>query len=490
MSQSVLSIVRSTLLGLAVLCASAPALAQDDADPAKAPEGKEKKGPAENEGKEEEGDEEQDEEGDEEDEGQGAELEAEAKGSAKATVKAPAEGLAAASPATSGRAMRADDELEQKNGFVAPEPAHELEWHGGLELDAGYAVYNFQDPTVPREDLYDFRGRFVVGPTITHEFGDDWFVRGRAELVGWVRERTNIYQINVDDVFAQVGQKGLWDFKAGRFRAWRVYHKGLGFDLYTLEDLGACKFGNCATQNGQNFGPHTYEVSHLYNRGTAGHAAVHVYPTEWSGVELLGEYGSTDTSNILGGRLAAMITFPYVRVSGAAEYRTSRPTIEIAPPDLNGVPVPCPKCGTSVEYGFGGSLEVTVKPVEVGLNAAQTKREAFTIKDGTPDLAGSGITTSLGGYAELDVGSFTFKRSLIVGFGLNRTEVLVDTLDFDQHYQGAAYVSYPLGFNAASLKLVVSRATLLMERDSGNGIIFNEINTDTNAARLRFTYPF
>jgi len=56
-------------------------------------------------------------------------------------------------------------------------------------------------------------------------------VRSGAGRAGRLLARNNAYQINADDVYGQAGFKGIWDLKIGRFRTWRVYHKGAGFDL-------------------------------------------------------------------------------------------------------------------------------------------------------------------------------------------------------------------------------------------------------------------
>jgi hypothetical protein len=379
---------------------------------------------------------------------------------------------------------------EQKNGFVAPESESDLSFSGGLELDTGYAQYTFESDALHDEDVYDFRGRFVLGPTLAHEFWQDWFVKARGEAVLWVREQLGVYQVNVDDVFAQVGKQNVWDFKLGRFRTWRVYHKGLGFDLFTLEDAGACVQNPCSADAG-TFGPHTYEVNFIYDRETPGHAAFHLYPTEWSGIELAAAYGQGGVSNTWGVRGAAMIHFDFLRVMGAAELRKARPREESSSTDSMGNVVDCDKCGFSQRFGFGGGVEITHSPIEVGFNIARGATDIYTVTTGAFDEGGSNDTTSLGGYAELDVGSFTFERSLIVGFGLNRTEALAINESFRQHTQYAAYIAYPLGFNAAMVKLVLSRADLesLTLVDPMNRV-FNKSESAMSAARVRLAYPF
>jgi hypothetical protein len=412
---------------------------------------------------------------------------ASAKADAQAEASAPtaAAGDVAAGP-SDARAL-ADDHLEQPNGFAPAPSTSTLSWHGGLDVDPTYSQYSFENDAAQKQQFNEMRGRFVVGPTIEHRFGenDRWFVRARGELVGWVREPGN-YLVNTDDVFGQVGKSGLWDLKVGRFRTWRVYHKGAGFDLYTIEDQGACTIrsaldGACNLDSG-TFGPHTYEVNNIYDREAAGRVGVHVYPTPWSGLEVVGTLGNSGNSNVVGGRAAALVHFDFLRVSAAAEYRLLKPGREIAT---------CPDCGVSRTYGFGGSAEVTVKPVAVGLNVAQGTDNKYGATNGVLDNDASLTRTSLGGYAEVDVGSLTIERGLVLGFGLNRTEVVDKVDNFEQHYQGAAYVVFPLGFDAASVKLVASQSTLNVESvDVNTGAVSALPSTTMQALRLRFSYPF
>jgi hypothetical protein len=377
---------------------------------------------------------------------------------------------------------------EQKNGFVKPASDNTLSWSGSLETDTGYATYTFDSAALHDEEVYDMRGRFVLGPTVTHRFWEDWFLLARGEAVLWVREQFGVYQVNVDDAFAQVGKQNLWDFKLGRFRTWRVYHKGLGFDLFTLEDAGACVQNPCSADAG-TFGPHTYEVNFIYDRETPGHAAFHVYPTEWSGIEVAAAYGQAGVSNHIGVRAAAMVHFEFLRVMGAAELRTSRPREEASSMDGMGTTTECDKCGVSQRAGYGGGIELTLPPFEAGFSAALGATDIYTVTTGAFDEGGSNDTRSFGGYAELDVGSLAFDYGLILGFGLNRTEALAVNENYREHTQLAAYIACPLGESGALVKLVLSRSDLtnLSVVDEG---LFNESTSAMSSARLRFAYPF
>jgi hypothetical protein len=379
--------------------------------------------------------------------------------------------------------VQADDQTEWRIGRMDP-PRGLLEWHGGLEMDVGYARYSFDPGVSAKEEFFDFRGRFVFGPLLNYSFGADYFVRARGEAVVWVREALGVYQVNVDDVYFQVGKRGLFDFKVGRFRTWRVYHKGLGFDLYTLEDTGALEKGPFENQQ---FGPYVYEVGYIYQRETPGRAAFHLYPSKWSGIELAGVYGKDGTSNTLGFRGAALVHWSFLRVTGAGEYRFYRPAVEQTSMDANGNMVTCDLCGVTKKYGVGGGAEAFIKPagLMLGGNFAQGWQQVYSPVNGTFDKNSATTTRSLGGYLEFDLGSLVMNRSLIFGGGFNRTEVLAQNNDFRRHDQTAAYVMFPLGFNDAYVKLVGSYANLDTELANAAPHTSNMF-----AGRVRAAYPF
>lgn len=393
--------------------------------------------------------------------------------------------------------------------------------HGGLELDLGYAEYGFRDlPTTPERQNLDLRGRFVLGAHAHHDFGKSgYFVEAVGQVVGWVREMDNEYQINVDDVYGKVGHTGKpftnWDFQVGRFMTWRVYHKGLGFDLYTLEDCGAEK-------QPEECGVHTYEVNYIYLRNapfpldheSAGRAAIHYYPHRSVGVELAGVYGQVNTGNdnAVGGRLAVDFHRGFgpkwqgnqlvlVRASAGAEYRASKPALKRATLDPNtGVYNHCIDCNFADNKGVGGGLIAKVGPVEVSGSAARGYDMKHQSSSGANDPTHSPRSpqdtaeiTSFGGYLEVDPGKLLFKRSLIIGAGAHRTERIQETDDYQVHLQGAAYVAFPLGFNDTIIKFVVSRAELdNYQRTSvvGAPLTFRLTQSAMTAGRLRFKYSF
>ena len=202
-----------------------------------------------------------------------------------------------------------------------------------------------------------------------------------------------------------------------------------------------------------------------------------------------GEYGKEGTSNTAGGRAAANVTYDFLSLSAAAEYRFLKPAQEAASLAADGITkVECRRCGVTERWGFGGGAVLTYKPIEAGFNAAIAKQAVYSQKDGEPDKNGFGQTISFGGYLELDVGSLSFGRRLVLGGGLHRTELLTEVEEFKRHVQGAAYIAYPLGFNNAMVKLVLSQSDVLWEEPSGDLFILR--NSKMLAGRVRVSFNF
>jgi hypothetical protein len=412
-------------------------------------------------------------------------------------------------------------EYRDRRCYVTKLESPSVYLYGGLEQDTGYAVYTYRDDKLaPKETLYDLRGRFVVGPMLHHEFKNGMFVRATGQLVGWIREQSkDHYQINVDDVYGQVGGRiggGHWDFMIGRFMTWRVFHKGLGFDLYTLEDRGAAKSKGTGTDDG-TYGVHTYEANYIYLRNsgppianeTAGRAALHYFPTRYLGAELAGVYGQVEggTFNTIGGRLAVDFHKKLgplgVRVSAAGEDRFQTPTayfknVTGTGPDGQPIYEHCADCLVSDHHGVAGGAVLKYSILEAGGDLGQAwsfvHKNSSNTTGAARDPAATGDTTSYGGYFQLDPGTLLFKRALILGAGVFKTTLHTRTSYVEQHIQGAAYIAFPLGFNDAMIKLIFSRAELdTYEKTSADGAPVTEYlhhEYAMTAARLRFAYYF
>jgi hypothetical protein len=411
-------------------------------------------------------------------------------------------------------------EFADRNCYSTKLAGDNMFLYGGLELDVGYAGYDFRDnPTTPSESYRDMRGRFVIGPLLRHDFGDSgYFLEATGQVVAWLRDRPgSYYQVNVDDVWGKFGHTGgpgtNWDFQVGRFMTWRVYHRGLGFDLYTLEDAGA--LFTPGASNGV-YGVHTYEVNYIYERRApapvpgeiAGRAALHYYPHRSLGFELAGAYGGAADGlyNTAGGRLAAdfhrSIGPLLVRASAGGEFRVQEPaqrTLTQNPTTQEYVE--CLDCNVAVQKGFGGGAIIKLGPAEISGSIARGYELRHAATSGTDDPQHSARVpqdtadrTSFGGYVELDPGRYLIKRSLIVGVGLQHSEIVRRTNDYQTHIQGAAYIAYRLGFNEAMVKLVLSRAELdNYQRTSAAGaaqLVLRHTESAMTAARVRLSFPF
>jgi hypothetical protein len=406
-------------------------------------------------------------------------------------------GEARKTPGATGTAQSEATEPAKPAATAADEPPSDfaglysgrmkLGWDGSAEIDVGYVRYDYELASYKPERRNDFRGRFVMGPVLEYDFDERHFLRATGQVVAWVREEPQLYQVNADDVYVQAGRRKSWDVKLGRFETWEVYHRGLGFDKYTLEDTGALREPNFDTGI---FGVDMYEVNAIYWREMPGKAALHAYPLDVLGLELVGLYGSGRTTNYLGGRLAADLNLKFLRVTAGAEYRTWGPSEEVRTLGPNGDEIPCDKCSDRTLIGFGGGAVGSLGPVELAVNAAKSKLESYKTDGTALEPAGSNEITTFGGYLQVDPGKLLFERSLIVGAGMNRTELLVDNGVFERHDQGAAYIAFPLGFNDAMVKLVLSKADLLYENVDPMRNLAVIHNSDMLAGRLRVRCSF
>jgi len=197
---------------------------------------------------------------------------------------------------------------------------------------------------------------------------------------------------------------------------------------------------------------------------------------------------------VLGGRAAAGVSFPFLAASVGAEITSERAVMlnQGQPDPLTGQSVPCPTCGgKNKSHGYGGTAVFKLAglvrqiPLEIGGGAAERKNETWEISQGAFDSTRSGTLRTYGGFAQLDVGSMTFNKGLILGVGLQHTERRQQNGDWEKHLQNAYYIAWPLGFNNAMLKFVFSTA-------KGN-LIYENGAVDSNnfiAGRLRFSFSF
>lgn len=429
-------------------------------------------------------------------------------------------------PATSPEQVPGSEGQSLWRGYLGDD--NYFGFDGALVMDGGYADYRFSTTTFAPESFYDFRGFFVLAPTFEHRFGEkkDLFIGGRAEAVMWLRETPGLYQINVFDAFAQLGVKRLADLQVGRVTTWRVYQRGSGFDIFTLEDTGAMIEGPIQSDGSAQFRANMYEVDNMFLRETPGRAVINAYPLkrlmgggDYSnlGIQLAGEYGKTGLSNTIGFRGALIYDTPYVMLSGAFETRDrklAQVRQSVQPDDSVAV---CGECGHSYDTGYGGGVLLRPPFVTGGINFAKVNSvnmgangagepagrndrqtmgmfvEVHTgdLLDGRPESKDYAWSPDIGlGAAESERLPMENQRRITLGLGLNQTEVVVGNGDYEIHKQGAAYLKYNLGFNGAFLKFVISKSAGSSRQDTGDGVTFLQQDSDMLAGRLRFGYFF
>jgi hypothetical protein len=178
-------------------------------------------------------------------------------------------------------------------------------------------------PDPPNQKRWASQSRAVLRATPTYSTESGWFAQGQAELVALGDQQFNTstgLMGFTDDLWVRVGKWNLVDFTAGRFQGWEIAnHYGMGLDLNTLEREGA---------NIQTASIHpeaAYGLTYFWDRPDVrlGSYAVHVYPTDFVRLELLGQLGAGSVgfnavqTNL---RPSAILDLGFVKVKGGLEW--------------------------------------------------------------------------------------------------------------------------------------------------------------------------
>ena len=356
-------------------------------------------------------------------------------------------------------------------GSLWLEPSfHGLQWpymartgigvSGSAWLDSGREQIMRSDPQLPNSALWYQQGRGVVRVTPTYA-GDGVFVQGQIELVGNLCQSagaTNIVcgaagTFNTDDLWIRFGQWNRWDLKVGRFEAWEIYHLGMGMEPYTFERLGARNFGVQALE-----APLFYGVTYLHDRPSdglaTGYAALHVYPSDWLRLELLGKLGTDNNFNdnssgdtattSFGGRPAAILDVGWLKVKVGAEYQKRVPITQTVQPGVPAMKVDA--AANIVQKGFGGSVQLILNPFfEFGVSAGVGDQHR---ENGLGQVVATDTfsTKSAGAFANLRVCDLC-----LLGLGVHYTAQTNSVLaagstvnDFTSQLQGFAALQYLL----------------------------------------------
>jgi len=274
---------------------------------------------------------------------------------------------------------------------------------GSMWSDISYAQLLPGDPKLKRYDRWLNQTRGVLRVTPAYTTKEGYFVQAQTELVAngnqYLDTSTSNNMGGVDDVWARAGKWDTFDITVGRFQGWEVYHYGMGLDLNTLERLGAQHPDQTTAP------PQIYGASFYWDRpdGGAGNYAAHFYPTDYLRFELLGQIGTSGSSNMRGVRPTAILDLGYVKVKGAWEYGITKNQKDGAQDHTR-------------QNGFGGSVQFVLDPyIEGGINAAIGYVDYWN-GTGQPDTSKSTTTSSIGGFLNGRV-----VGPLMLGVGVNQT---------------------------------------------------------------------
>jgi hypothetical protein len=370
-------------------------------------------------------------------------------------------------------------------------------------VDMGKAEIHRGTEQLPNSDLLYEQGQALLRLTPAYVSGR-LFAQAQVELLGNLCQTTisiclSANTFTTGDLFVRFGAWNAWDVKVGRFRAWEIYHFGMGMDLYTIERLGAGMFGVDPFTTPVLEVPQVYGVTYLWDRpreGMVGDVALHVYPTDYLRFELLAKFGTdnnradnatNDTPwNYLGGRPTIIFDVGWLKLRLGAEFQRRTATTQTLDPGAGGQKKdPVPKRD---QKGAGASIQFVVNPIlEFGVNAAIGKQEdvdAFA----RPVPENSFTTKSVGGFANVRLA-----EQWVGGLGVNWTSQTDNFLatgstvnDFTAQLQSFAAVQYrPIGQFYVKAVFGYARSDFLP-----SDLAVAEWHNSMYSGRIRFLYLY
>ncbi len=280
---------------------------------------------------------------------------------------------------------------------------------GDTWIDTGYRSFKSEPKVVGvDEDKFLQEGRFNLRVTPTFTFDKHWFIKAQAEILAHAQEIPGRQLLDTDDAWLKIGYWDLFDFQVGRFEAWEVYHKGLGLERDTLEDLGA------TPPEGSDPVPNVdiYEVNFmLYRQDEPGQLAVHFYPLDWMRFEVAGLVGVRNNDEILGWRPAAILDFGFLKIKAAGEFvDTKDPSVD---DDLK----------REERAGVGGGIIGILNGIVEGGVSGAIAKTSVRNQLGNINREASYQATSVGGFlnARFEALSSALAGTMI-GFGANYSQ--------------------------------------------------------------------
>ena len=251
---------------------------------------------------------------------------------------------------------------------------HGLQWPYMPKTGVGISGYAWVDtgyeqikrpPDRPNRTFWLQDARAVLRITPTYSNGS-FFAQAQVEVVGIKDQFAPVGdRAQTDDLWVRVGHWNRWDLQLGRFESWEVFHLGMGLDVNTLERKGAAHESDTPAL----VTPYLVRFPFETRPSGPGYSALHLYPTSFLRMELLGIAGpDAGGLNTLGTRPALIVDLGMIKLKVAGEY------IKYQGRDSDA------SLRTRFERGVGGGILFILDPwVEAGLNASAGKAEATDI---------------------------------------------------------------------------------------------------------------
>ncbi len=340
--------------------------------------------------------------------------------------------------------------------FETNKPSIPIEFSGYFWSDSTYREDGAGKQTESDSTQYKQYGRLVLAAKFRKETSNGYFAEAKAEFIALDNEIDGgAFKAHIRDSYIKLGNP-FFDFQAGRFLAWEVYHKGQGMELYSSEETGAAN----STQ--------IYAVNaNREHEGSAGQFALHMFPSETLKFELSAVYGDELTNNILGVRPVIDASFGPIQIIAGAEYRKEA-NMKTDYKD------------NSVIMGGGGRIQYNSDFLTFGINGTYCTYEYENLL-GEIDRTKKFTQVSFGGWANIN-----FWRNSI-GIGCHYSEREYEFGDVDTHLQPYISYLYKLPFEGVSVKAVFAYAKAVNQEQNTN---LDEFENDMKSVRIRIAYDF
>jgi hypothetical protein len=349
-------------------------------------------------------------------------------------------------------------------------PVTGLPISGNIWVDSGYERSERSLASENDRAFWLQQGYFTLRASPTWSNGN-LFVQAQAELLAWHSSVRGNQPIDVDDAWVKFGMWDKFDLQLGRFEAWEIYHKGMGFERNTLEDIGA--FDESGGRDSTIVD--IYEVNYAFYRSDGyGQAAVHYYPFKFLRFEVAGLLGNESGFNAIGVRPTGILDFGFIKLKVGGEYKKESDW------ETN-------QKREAESRGMGASLQFVYSSyVEGGINGAYGIIDRIG-PDGRVDEKGSPTTASVGAFVNARPW-----RDLVLGAGANYTDQdnrqynsQVDDVGHFTHRQFFGAIQHSIFIPELTAKVVLAYAKARMDESFDN-----DKTNEMMSARLRVRYVF